>query len=255
LGYILYLQSIEFFPQFVSFAQVVVSDIVTQLSTKPAASPNTLVCKHCKHTLGVVDDAADGWRLWKWTIHIPTTASEPANTESKSRSKDEDTSSPEKPGHSSYSTQKWISARLLYLIENTALRKFHIHPDIPASSTTPVPSLLVWVFTPDLYFSSSVVSPGRHDPTRAMKVFYKEQEWSPPKPGEPEMASVEEVAFPGELWDELRGALEGSEKLLPVNARVFRGWRGGRMMIVSCMEGKSTRDGRVIGDCSRQMIE
>jgi hypothetical protein len=129
-----------------------------------------------------------------------------------------------------YSTQKWITARLLYLIENTGLRKFHIHPTTPTLDTASVsstPSLLVWVFTPDLLFSSSMPSPGRLDPTRSMKVFYQPQTWQPLKPGEPESASIEDVEFPEELFLELRKALHESQKVLPPTARNFQGWEVG----------------------------
>jgi hypothetical protein len=139
-----------------------------------------------------------------------------------------------------YSTQKWITARLLYLIENTGLRKFHIHPtptatptaggpdSIPGEDTsTPIPSLLVWVFTPDLLFSSSMPSPGRLDPTRSMKVFYQQQTWQPLKPGDPESASIEDVEFPEELFSELSNVLEASQRVLPPTARKFQGWEVG----------------------------
>jgi hypothetical protein len=128
-----------------------------------------------------------------------------------------------------YSAQKWISARLLYLIENSGVRKFHVHP---ASSTSelqeaPVPSLLVWVFTPDLLFSSSINTPGRLDPTRSVKVFYERQTWQPLKPGEAESASIEDVEFTQDLYEELDKALAGSQRLLPPTARKFQGWHVG----------------------------
>ena len=122
-----------------------------------------------------------------------------------------------------YTPQKWISARLLYLVENHGSRKFHVHP-YAATLTSTTPALLLWVFTPDLLFSSSTPSSNRHDPTRAMKVFYKKQTWSPPKPGDPESASVEDVEFPVELFWELQRGLEEGKGLLPAGARGFQGW-------------------------------
>lgn len=179
------------------------------------------MCEHCQNTLGTPDDSSDGWRIWKWNVDI--------ETEEFSRAM-----------HSMYSTQKWITARLLYLIENTGIRKFHIHPVSPTSSAPngtstsqdddappSTPSLLVWVFTPDLLFSSSVPSPGRHDPTRAMKVFYQPQTWQPLQPGEPESASIEDVEFPEELFRELDDVLTRSQSLLPPTARKFQGWQVG----------------------------
>jgi hypothetical protein len=170
--------------------------------------------------LGTPDDSSDGWRIWKWNIDIGSRSLPPTKLPL-------------------YSTQKWISARLLYLIENTGLRKFHIHP-IPTSSLssatieTPepeseplIPSLLVWVFTPDLLFSSSIQSPGRLDPTRSMKVFYQQQTWQPLKPGEPESASIEDVEFPEELFQKLRSVLEDNQRVLPPTARKFQGWEVG----------------------------
>jgi len=182
-----------------------------QIMVQESTQERFIVCKQCNATLGTPDDASDGWRIWKWNVDIRSSSLP-------------QTSSP------MYSIQKWITARLLYLMENTGLRKFHIHPTTPTIHTASVPSassLLVWVFTPDLLFSSSLPSPGRLDPTRSMKVFYQPQTWQPLKPGEPESASVEDVEFPEELFLELRNALHESQKVLPPTARSFQGWEVG----------------------------
>jgi hypothetical protein len=174
-----------------------------------------VVCGGCRATLGTQDEPSDGWRIWKWNLDI------------------RHSSSPQPHWHV-YSTQKWISARLLYLIENTALRKFHIHPVPPtttalirnksAAHTAPLPSLLVWVFTLDLLFSSSIPSTGRRDPTRSMKVFYQKQTWKPLEPGEPESASIDDVELPEELFEELDRVLGDSQNVLPPTARKFKEW-------------------------------
>ncbi|KAF9699603.1 hypothetical protein EKO04_002519 [Ascochyta lentis] len=176
-----------------------------------------VVCRHCGHTLGKQDAAADGWRIWKWCLSI---SSGPASS----------------PFYSTYSVQKWISARLLYLIENVGVRKFHIHPppslpisspsSLPAPTSTPpsTASILLWVFTPDLMFSSSISRPHRTDPTRAVKGFFKKQTWAPLQPGEPESATIEDVEFPRELYGELEKSLDESQAVLPVTARKFQGW-------------------------------
>lgn len=57
-----------------------------------------------------------------------------------------------------------------------------------------------------------------------MKVFYKQQTWKPLEPGEPESASIEDVEFPDELFEELKKGLEQSQELLPPTARKFQGW-------------------------------
>lgn len=188
----------------------------TQVSLNEQQEDAAVVCKHCSHTLGRQDTAADGWRIWKWSLSI---SSGPTSS----------------PSYSTYSVQKWISARLLYLIENVGVRKFHIHPPSIASVSTaspdsapatppPTPSILAWVFTPDLLFSSSITRPHRTDPTRAVKCFFKKQRWAPLQPGEPESATIEDVEFPRELYEEMEKTLEESQDVLPATARKFQGW-------------------------------
>lgn len=60
-----------------------------------------------------------------------------------------------------------------------------------------------------------------------MKVFYEEKTWRPLQPGEPEIASIEDVEFPEELFEELGIALERSQRVLPPTARKFKGWEVG----------------------------
>ncbi|KAH7399237.1 ubiquitin-conjugating enzyme E2-binding protein [Pyrenochaeta sp. MPI-SDFR-AT-0127] len=181
-----------------------------QINAENCSQQKIVVCKHCKHTLGYQDEATEGWRIQKWSMVIMPFSS---------------SNSP-----AIYSTPKWISARLLYLIENSGVRKFHIHPPSPClptqtgSSQTSIPSLLLWVFTPDLFYSSSIPSPRRHDPTRSLKVFYKQQTWQPLKPGDPESTTIEDVYFTEHLFEELISALEESQGLLPPTARQFQGW-------------------------------
>ncbi|KAJ4359312.1 hypothetical protein N0V95_002236 [Ascochyta clinopodiicola] len=174
-------------------------------------SDAAVVCRHCGHALGKQDIAADGLRIWKWCLSI---SSGPTSS----------------PSYSTYSVQKWISARLLYLVDNVGVRKFHIHPPpSPSTSTsTSTPSstasVLLWVFTPDLMFSSSISRPHRSDPTRAVKAFYKKQTWASLQPGEPESATIEDVEFPRELYEELEKSLDDSQAVLPATARKFQGW-------------------------------
>ncbi|KAL6711863.1 hypothetical protein ACN47E_002906 [Coniothyrium glycines] len=184
-----------------------------RLPSKQSSETKALVCQYCAEPVGTRDEAADGWRLQKWSIGMRSS------------------SSPNLPV--SYSPAKWISARLLYLIENSGIRKFHIHPAQNNSASAlsalpgpkePVPSLLVWVFTPDLLFSSSIPSPNRLDPTRSVKVFYQKQTWQPLQPGEPENASIEDLEFPQDLYTELQEALIASQRLLPPTAKKFQGW-------------------------------
>lgn len=181
------------------------------MSPNEEQTNSVLLCKHCGQTLGKQDTSADGWRIWKWCLSI---SSGPCPS----------------PSYSTFSVEKWISARLLYLVDNVGVRKFHIHPSPDpsiATASTPTawtPSILVWVFTPDLLFSSSIARPHRTDPTRALKCFFKKQAWAPLQPGQPESATVEDVEFPLELYEELQKSLFESQKIIPATARKFQGW-------------------------------
>ncbi|KAJ4342892.1 hypothetical protein N0V87_000609 [Didymella glomerata] len=182
-----------------------------KISLNEEQADTPILCKHCGQVLGRRDASADGWRIWKWCLSI---SSGPTSS----------------PSYSTYSIQKWISARLLYLIENIGVRKFHIHPPPSptiATASTPIawtPSILVWVFTPDLLFSSSIARAHRTDPTRAVKCFFKKQAWAPLQPGEPESATIEDVEFPLELYEELQNNLHESQNVIPATARKFQGW-------------------------------
>ncbi|EMD94286.1 hypothetical protein COCC4DRAFT_190293 [Bipolaris maydis ATCC 48331] len=186
---------------------------------KEEERPHPILCKHCTQPLGTRDPLTNGWRIHKWRL---TLTSKLSNI----------------PSYF-YSPRKWISARLLYLIENTAVRKFHIHTPAPPSTNIvePTPSILIWVFTPDLLFSSSIPSPNRFDPTRCMKIFYKRQTWEPLRPGDAESASIEDVEFSKDLYDELDQALRQSQRLLPPTAKKFQGWDVGLLERFEVVEG------------------
>jgi hypothetical protein len=201
---------------------------MTQLSSNDEGINKDLVqCKQCNYTIGTQDPATDGWRIRKWAIGIRSATTSPTT----------------------HTTQKWISARLLYLIENTALRKFHIHTPLPPNSQeTPIPSLLIWVFTPDLLFSSSIPTPGRLDPTRTMKVFYQKQTWQSLKPGEPESAQIEDVEWTEDLYEALETGLEASQRLLPPTAKKFQGWHVGLLERFEVVEAGMGGEGEIAAE-------
>lgn len=57
-----------------------------------------------------------------------------------------------------------------------------------------------------------------------MKCFFKKQAWAPLQPGEPESATIEDVEFPHELYEELHKSLYESQNIIPATARKFQGW-------------------------------
>ncbi|KAI8940491.1 hypothetical protein NX059_004171 [Plenodomus lindquistii] len=212
-----------------------------QVSVDHPLHQHSITCRHCNHLLGHRDPSTDGWRLQKWNLGMRSSNFFSAGLPT------------------SYSPQKWISSRFLHLIENMGVRKFHVHPtpssttfehfdgfdddyqhdsddskgnDTTSASTIttsprPTPSLHIWLFTPDLLFSSSLPSPSRHDPTRAMKIFYKSSNHTPLVPGQPEPAGEEDVELPAELYEELDAGLRLSQRVLPRTARKWGEWEVG----------------------------
>ncbi|KAK7183507.1 hypothetical protein DPSP01_008488 [Paraphaeosphaeria sporulosa] len=181
-------------------------------------SPTALHCTHCTSLLGAPDPSSSGHRIWKWCIGVSTPTPQ---------------AQPQKP--LSFPPQHWIAARLLHLIENQNVRRFHVHPPLPPSPSPPspsglmpepepVPSLLCWVFTPDLIVSSSLNTRG---PTRALKVFWKRQTWAPLQPGEVEKVDEEDVEVVGVLFEALGRVLVESQGGMPESARRWGEWEVG----------------------------
>lgn len=111
-----------------------------------------------------------------------------------------------------------IAAQLLSLIESQATRRFVLHRDEPTREE----GLMLWVFNPDIYYSTSARPPFPH---RAMKIFYQMVE--DPQKSLEENAALEELRTSPIEFAELKHALGQSTKLLPPSARVFQGWNVG----------------------------
>jgi len=88
----------------------------------------------CHEALGFVDERADGWRLWKWSLCVQLNG---------------------QSDEQAFSIEMFVSAQLLAMIEDQAVRKFVMYneegtndaPGIMVSysyfvSTTPLKSLL-----------------------------------------------------------------------------------------------------------------
>lgn len=89
------------------------------------------------------------------------------------------------------------------------------------------PPLLLWVFTEDLNFSSSIDADSRTDPTRAMKILWK----SITNPSDAEahrtQMAVEQVTLPANVYNAVATALRESAEILPESSRSFNGWNVG----------------------------
>ncbi|KAF2435842.1 hypothetical protein EJ08DRAFT_580048 [Tothia fuscella] len=164
----------------------------------------SLLCTSCDAVIGVVDEGADGWKLYKWSLQL------------------------RKEGGvvESFAVSKWISTQLLAAIENSGVRRFVVEPSTSQSQSSG--GLLLWIFTDDLCFSSSVDRHSRCDPTRAMKIFYKSID-NPKEVIEKNQFSHEQLTFPTNIFEQLKQSLVESAKLLPSSARKFQDWNVGML--------------------------
>ena len=118
----------------------------------------------------------------------------------------------------------FLTAQLLSLIESSVTRKVVIHADSEGELGAQNAGLRLWVFNPDIYYSSSKRGPAAY---RAMKVFYK----SIPNPEEfldgSEGSNHEELVVPREDFADFKQILQGSTDVLPDSARAFQDWQVG----------------------------
>ncbi|KAI9769627.1 MAG: hypothetical protein M1840_003864 [Geoglossum simile] len=184
------------------------SGVKTAAQTTTNKQPQALACAACRAIVGVVDERAEGWRLYKWSLAVQST--EEAKAER-------------------FPTGAFTSAHLLTLIENQGVRKFTIKPERGDGD----PIITLWVFNTDLRYSNFTSPPS--SPQRAMKVFYqtrnaticphdntKSQAAPPPPP-------LEEVYLPLSIYQKLRKDLHESNLSLPASIRKYQDWDIGLM--------------------------
>jgi len=123
----------------------------------------------------------------------------------------------------SHATETIVSAMLLEMIEREGARRFIIH-------SGKKDGLLVWVFNPDLRYSSSSADysvSGQH----AMKVFFQDvsdvESLLQPETGKAASFSLEELHLSTSIFEGVVGSLRLSHKTLPSSARNFREWNVG----------------------------
>ncbi|KAL8735873.1 MAG: hypothetical protein Q9181_002651 [Wetmoreana brouardii] len=156
-----------------------------------------VMCAVCKHPVGVAAGVSSAnLKLYKWSLQF----------------RRDSANSWEEP-----TVQKLVSAQLLAMIESQGIQKFVIHSE---DSDTDIDALLVWIFTPKISFSSTLVPEG---PKQAMKVYYKMVS-NPTEVLEQQNLKADDVPLPGVVYVSLRSILRNSTQLLPVLARRFQGW-------------------------------
>ncbi|KAI9702089.1 MAG: hypothetical protein M1836_001433 [Candelina mexicana] len=164
---------------------------------RAGAENESLLCKQCKATIGVVDNRAEGYRLYKWSLSLQQ---------------------PHTLKPISYPLQHFVSAQLLSLIDNQAVRRFVLTSSKPGE----ISGLELWVFNPDLYYTSTSTP----HPQRAMKVFSKPipkaQEYL-----EMKGSSHEEVNLPHEIYERMKKILTTSCLAVFKSSKGFEGWDAG----------------------------
>jgi len=159
-----------------------------------AAAP--LTCFSCGVTIGTLDASSSSYKLFKLALSISS-----ANNHKQS-----------------FNATKWLSCHLLNSMDNQGLRKFVVTP-----STGLQPSLLIWLFAPDLNVASSAAA---HDtPLRVTKILWKVA----PVQGQDTLLDKQsmtegEIEVPDFEFEALKTSLDQSAVLLPETARRFQDW-------------------------------
>ncbi|KAK8168456.1 HECT-like ubiquitin-conjugating enzyme-binding-domain-containing protein [Phyllosticta citrichinensis] len=199
------------------------SDFSQLAPHSPSDQRSHLLCSSCNSHVGLFDHSSNGFRLWKWSLAVTC----------------KDTPSPK-----SYSPLKWVSAQLLSLIENQGVRKFTVFPDDEPQAIRfnedgeSLEPIEIWVFTPDLSFSSSVPHAGGSndhgttDPTRAMKVMWKPAPHLKPDHEQGQALDrlslgVEEARLPVHVFFALKERLRISGAWIPASAKKMGEWNVG----------------------------
>ncbi|KAJ5738384.1 hypothetical protein N7493_001539 [Penicillium malachiteum] len=173
----------------------------------------TLHCTTCDSPVGMQDSSVNGWRLMKANVSL--------NTHGLKDDLDGDQ-------WQSHSSEILAAAQLLELIQRENARRFIVHAGLKNG-------LLLWVFSPNLYYSYSngIRSIG---PQQAMKVLFQTVDDIDPflmdDTGTPSLA-LEEVIFPAMGFQAVSDALLRSNSILPLSARRFNEWNVGLLDLFS----------------------
>lgn len=186
------------------------TDPVQETGHETRKDATIVQCGACGATIGTAYREEASVRLYKSRVKLRVkaeTGEGQDNGDGDSHGKEED-----------YPAAVFLCAQLLSLIESSVSRKVVVH-DAAGSQ-----GLLVWVFNPDIYYSSSKRGPTAH---RAMKVFYKTLDEEPGKFLEVNGAAYEELVVPAEDFAEFNETLRESTDVLPQAARQFQDWNVG----------------------------
>lgn len=159
----------------------------------------SLHCETCNAALGSSRGDEDNLRLYKSRLALVT-------------------SQDQRPQE--FPPSVFICSQLLSLIENTVSRKIVLHSETQGEIENRREGLLLWIFNPDIYYSSSNRGPTVH---RAMKVFYQPL-LEIGKFLDEHSNTHEELVVPPEDLEDFRKTLHDSTAILPQSARSFQDW-------------------------------
>ncbi|KAL8686404.1 MAG: hypothetical protein Q9224_005457 [Gallowayella concinna] len=161
-------------------------------------------CAFCKRPVGAAEDmdSANTAKIYKWNLRFrssPSSAWEEA------------------------SVQRLVSAQLLAMIESQGIQKFVIHGQESNGDHDEQQALLIWIFTPNMFYSSTHVP---DSPKQVMKIYYKPIQ-NPTEMIEQQSLKIDELQLPTSILRYLHSDLIASTKLLPIPARSFQDWAVG----------------------------
>lgn len=155
-----------------------------------------LDCSSCNATIGTLDAATSSYKLFKLALSL----------------------SSKNDRKQTFDVTKWLSCHLLNSMDNQGLRKLVVTPS-PALQ----PSLLIWLFAPDLNIASSAAA---HDtPLRVTKILWKSAPAQRQNTLLDKQSMTEgEIEVPDFEFEALKNSLEQSAVLLPESAQRFQDW-------------------------------
>ncbi|KAK3713450.1 hypothetical protein LTR37_008408 [Vermiconidia calcicola] len=162
---------------------------------------SALLCSQCKTIVGVFEASTGAYDLRK--LHLSVSTIPTSST----------------PNHG---THKWLACLLLCAMDTQGVRKFSVRTHLEDAST-----LKIWIFTPDITVSSSVMA--STEPGRFVKVLWQHTE--DPQHGSDRLNAASltegEVKLRGGEVDMLCAMLTKGGELMPEAARHFQGWNVG----------------------------
>ncbi|EWC45977.1 hypothetical protein DRE_04770 [Drechslerella stenobrocha 248] len=174
----------------------------------------TILCRGCAAPLGIVDAKSDGIRLMKWSLALGF--AHPHDNDGELES---------------YTMLQWLSAQLLFLVDNTGQRKFVVKPGASILTQQYLDGsarrveeanegVHVWVFNP----STLITRTDKPTATRAMRIYYQTLM---SRSDMEQLGDLESVYLPFAVYTRFKESLAAANDSLPRDLKTWGDWRGG----------------------------